>query len=233
MIYEYNYKVGIDDLDKYGNMSNRSIISLLEKVFSFKADECHLGINDMLNNNITCFLIDWYINVINRPKYSNELIVKTWIRKYENNYFYCDFEIFLNNKVIINVTSKWGLIDIKTKSLVPITESFISKMGDINKKSLFTFELSKMTLLDNYSNSIKINIRKSDLDFNNHVNNVKYFDYIKELGSDKEYNNIRITYRKEIKYDDEIYLYYQKIDNNNYYVIKDSNDIVKTIIECS
>ena len=60
--------------------------------------------------------------------------------------------------------------------------------GNDDSKSTFEEkELKHLNPLDTYEKKEKIIIRKSDLDFNGHVNNVKYFDYSNYI-SKKDYS---------------------------------------------
>ena len=125
------------------------------------------------------------------------------------------------------------LIDLVTRKPIEITDDIKDAFGIHNELEVFIDEeFETIKPLDTYDKKLKINIRKSDLDFNNHVNNIKYFDYLNELGFNKNYNDVRISYLKEIKEDEDVSIYMSEVEDTDHYLIKNSNDEIKTIIEC-
>ena len=83
---------------------------------------------------------------------------------------------------------------------------------------------SKLTPID--SDTYKI--RRFDIDINKHVHNLNYLNFAYELlpfdvFMGDELNNLKITYKKEIKYGETIksYLYF---DNNTYTIVTKSED---------
>ena len=230
MEFEFKYKIGVDEVNKKFELTNKAIITLFQNTASFHSDSIHYGIMDVLRTLLTWFLIDWKVKVIKRPKYGDVVTIKTWGRDFYKAFAYMDFELYVNDELYIKATSKWVLYNIKTKSYEEIPEELLDLYGN-NTKRVFNDDLDHMKVLDNYSDKTKITIRKSDLDFNNHVNNTKYFDYLNDYYDFDEFNDFRITYRKEIKENDIIYLCHEKIDNKDYYVILDNDNNIETIIE--
>lgn len=232
MIYKRMHKIGVDEVNKDFLMTNKAIIVSFQNTMSFYADSVHYGILDVSKTKLTWFIIDWKLEVFKRPKYGEEVLIKTWGRDADNSYMYVDFELYANNELYAIGTAKMVLFNLENKSFEIISNDILKIFIDKDNKSVFKErKLEHMIPLDKYENINKVVIRKSDLDFNNHVNNVKYFDYLLEC-SNIEYNNVRITYRKEIKENEEIYLYHSRKQNKEYYLIKDSDENIKTIIEC-
>ncbi len=231
MAFKIKHKVGIDEVGKDLKMTNRSLIVLFQNTASFHSDSIHYGILDIAKTNLTWFVIDWKVKVLKRPKYGDELTIKNWSRDSYKCFSYLDFEIYVNGKLYVQATSKWVLYNYKNKSYENISDDLLELYGS-SKKKVFKEELDHMNPLDKYDHKKKIEIRKSDLDFNNHVNNVNYFNYLVDYSEASEYSCFRITYRKEIKEDEIVFLCHSKVNNIDFYAIIDQNDDVKTIIEC-
>ena len=104
---------------------------------------------------------------------------------------------------------------------------------ELEKNVFNELEIEKLKELDEYNNEINYLIRKSDIDINNHVHNLNYIDMAYEILDDaKEFNNVRISYKKEIKYEDKIKVESNIIDKKYYFVIKNiENNITHSLIE--
>jgi len=233
MAFERKHKIGIDEVNKNFEITNRSLIVDFLNTSSFHSDSINYGIMDIFRTYLTWFIIDWKVKVIKRPKYGDEVTIKTWGRNVYKCFSYRDFELYVNDELCAVATSKWVLFNIKNKGYENISEDILEKYNNDDSKCVFEEkELEHMKPLDNYEDKKKIVIRNSDLDFNNHVNNVTYFDYLLDYSDGKDYDEFRITYRKEILSDDEVYLCHSKIEDTDYYSIIDSDNNVKTIMEC-
>ncbi len=232
MVFERTHKVGVDEVNKELRMTNRALITTFQNSASFYSDSLNYGILDIPKTFLTWFVVDWKVEVLKRPMYGDEITIKNWNRDANNSFSHMDFEVYVKDKLCVKATSKWVLFNLKTKSYESISNELLKLYGGNGNKSVFEEkELPHMRTLEQYSKKKKIVIRKSDLDFNNHVNNVKYFDYLMDYSDGYEYDKLRITYRKEIKADDDVYLHYSKTDNKDLFAIIDKDNNVKTIIE--
>ena len=229
MAFERKHKIGVDEVNKDLQMTNRAIIVSFQNTGSFHSDSINYGILDIPKTNLTWFVVDWKVEVLKRPKYGDIATIKTWGRNAIRCYSYRDFELYVNKELYIRATSKWILFNVKTQEFETISEELLKLYGNDDTKSTFKEKkLKRINPLDNYESKKKITIKKSDLDFNGHVNNVKYFDYLIDYADVEEYDNFRITYRKEVKANEKIYLCSTK---NKYCIINDEG-IIKTLIEC-
>lgn len=233
MIFERKHKVGVDEVNGKLLMTNRAIIVSFENTASFQSDSIHYGILDIPQTFLTWFVIDWKVRVIRRPLYGDELTIRTWGRDAARSFSYRDFEIYVNGELYVQATSKWALLNVRTRTFETVSEQLLQRYG--NEDGLSTFaerELEHMAVLEEYDSKTEITVRKSDLDFNGHVNNVKYFDFLIDYADAPEYSSFRITYRKEIKKKDRVFLCHSSHGDKDLYAITDGEGQVKTIIEC-
>jgi medium-chain acyl-[acyl-carrier-protein] hydrolase len=229
MAFETRHKIGLDEVNKELFMTNRAIIVAFQNTGSFHSDSINYGVLDIPKTHLTWFVLDWKVEIIKRPKYGDEIKIITWGRNAARCFSYRDFEIYVNNELYVRATSKWVLLNTQKKTYEEVSQELLDLYGNDDTKSTFPEKrLNHMKVLDKYDNKVKISIRKSDLDFNGHVNNVKYFDYLTDYANAKEYDNFRVTYRKEIKAKEKVYLCY----SDDKFCIIDDEGVVKTIIEC-
>lgn len=173
-------------------------------------------------------LLYWKIKTFKRPCWDTELIVKTWARKFEKVSSWRDFEVYDNDKNLICIgTTQWVLIDVKKKRPTKITEEMASKY-EIYEKSAFTEEI--VGRLDEEENMQKIYEYKAsrrDIDTNHHVNNVVYLELAYDaLPQDMkmDFENFEIYYKKQIKQNDIISVYYKDVNNVHTVCIKSKDE---------
>ena len=80
-------------------------------------------------------------------------------------------------------------------------------------------------------------IQRRDIDINQHMHNLSYLDMAYEILPDniynnKVFNNIRIVYKKEILYGENVECYYEE-QNNKHIITAKSQDNINAIIELS
>ena len=230
-MFSTNYEIGVDNLDKNRIVTDKEIFRILENAFAKHSNSLKVGLEDIIKMGYTIVLLSWKLEINNRPKYKDKLKVNTWVKETSKMYFYRDFEIIINDDVAVKATSKWMLLDIKTFKPVMNLE-LIKKQNPIDKDVFETRDIKRLKELDNYSKKLKYNIRKSDIDLNNHVHNLNYIDMALEVIDDKYYSNIEIEYLKEIKYNDKIIVMSEKI-NDKYYIkiYNETNNVTSALIE--
>lgn len=226
MIFTNNFRIGLSILTNDNYISNKGFLSLLQDIAEMHSSSVGYGITDIEKTNYSWALLNWKIKIITRPKYGEIITINTWSRYSTKLYSYRDFEI-LNSKgeVIAIATSKWILIDVQKGRVSKIEEELISKYNAENKSVFNIIDLPTLEEPTNYTNSIEYKIRKSDIDINNHVNNLCYLDIAYEAFPDDMYklnqcNEFEILYKHQIKLDDKITAHYSFENNTNYIVVK-------------
>ena len=67
------------------------------------------------------------------------------------------------------------------------------------------YSLGRLHVREKYSEHKKVTIRKTDIDVNQHVNNLNYLHLFSELMDfGEQFNHFRIVYKKEIKYGEKV-----------------------------
>lgn len=238
MIFKEDFKIGIKDVKNEFYVGNKYILECLENIASRHSDIAGYGMNNIFETKLTWVLLEWKLQVIKRPKYGDIMTVHTWARSKEKCYSCRDFEVYntVGEKCAI-ASSKWLLIDIKRGKPVRIEDDMIAKYNPEYNRSVFeNLNFIKLEELEKYQKYQNYEIRRSDIDINGHMHNLNYIDFIYNSLSNedfnKEYDNLRVTYKKEIKFGNKVNYYYLKINNKHHVVVKDDdNKNVHAIIE--
>lgn len=209
MIFESYYTVGIRDISKENEATNKAILSYFEDVACKHSDSVGFGIKDIYNTNVVWVLMDWKLKVIRRPIYGQTIKVTTWSRKIEKCHAYRDFATYDGQGNLLAVaTSKWVLLEANTRKIQKVTEEIGGRYQTEKLEHVFDEELDKMNEPEKIDSSLQLKVRKTDIDINNHVNNLNYLDLAYEILPieiyNKNFKNIRIMYKHQISPEDVI-----------------------------
>lgn len=238
MIYKEKFKLGLKDIGKNNKIKNRAILECLENIGSYHSDIAGYGANDTKTTKVSWILLEWKLQVLDRPTYGDELEIHTWARGINKFFTYRDYEIYnKDNKLCAIATSKWALINIETGKLVRLTEEIINKYNPEDKYVFSEPDIEKLELPNESDSLLEYTVIRKDIDINKHMHNLYYLDLAyealpEEIYEKRPFDNVRITYKKEIKLGDVVKCEYSQL-NNKYVVVIKSEDkkIVHAIIE--
>lgn len=231
MFVEHKFFVGARDINSLKELTNTGLLSYLEDIACIHSEMVGYGLTNIEIVKKTWILLSWKIKVIKRPKFSDELIVKTWSRKIDKFYAYRDFEVYdQDNNLIAIATSKWVFIDIQKGKIIKISEEVSSVYKQENISVFDEEEIEKLQEpAGECLNKINYAITKNMIDINNHLHNIYYMDLAKEvlpndISFSLEANEFEIMYKHEIKFGEKIKVMYQKLENDYYVVIKNEEE---------
>lgn len=239
MIVEQEYQVKLSEIGKDNKATNKTILSYLEDIGGLHSNMVGNGILDIPRTHLTWVLLEWKVKIIRRPNYAEKIKVTTWSRHSIKCYAYRDFEIFdeNGNKIVI-ASSKWALIDVEKGKIVKVEDSLISKYRpELDKTSFLDEEFEKLKEPEQYLSEIEYQVKRADIDVNDHMHNLNYLDLVNEvlpenLYKEKDFDDVRITFRKEIKLCEKVRCKYAVQENSHIVVIKSEDDkVLHAIIE--
>ena len=239
MKFEAKHIVGVRDIGVNNQMTNAAILSILEEVASTHSSTCGYGVNDINIKKKVWFLMDWKLKVLDRPKYEDEILVKTWARPIDKHVFYTyrDFEIFLNGKLVVICSSKWVLFDLNTNKIMRIPENIL-ELYKPERESVFNEdEILKLKEPEEKSFYLDYEVRRRDIDVNKHMHNLNYLKLAyevlpEEIYEKEELNNVRIMYKHQIRLGDKVKSCYSNINGKHNISIKSADEkILYAIVE--
>lgn len=238
MIYTEKFKIPLKDIGKDNKIKNRAILEVLENVACYHSDLVGYGVNNIKETKVTWILLDWKLKVINRPTYGQVLTVSTWGKGMNKFFTYRDYEIYDNNNNLCAIaTSKWALIDTEKGKMSRLTENIINAYKPEKKNVFEEKSLDKVKIPEEFSNTIKYEVIRKDIDINKHMHNLYYLDLAYEALPDEVYNKrpfdfVRITYKKEIKLGEKVNCKYVEQDGKYVIVIKSEDEtVIHAIVE--
>lgn len=238
MIYTEKFKIPLKDIGKDNKIKNRAVLEILENIACYHSDLVGYGVNNIKETKVTWILLDWKLKVINRPTYGQVLTVNTWGKEMNKFFTYRDYEIYdKNNNLCAIATSKWALIDTEKGKMSRLTENIINAYKPEKKTVFEENSLDKVKIPEEFSNTIKYEVIRKDIDINKHMHNLYYLDLAYEALPDEIYNKrpfdyVRITYKKEIKLGEKVNCKYVEQDGKYVIVIKSEDEtVIHAIVE--
>ena len=121
--------------------------------------------------------------------------------------------------------------NIETGKMERITDEILSKYQPESNKCVFEDEtFDKIKELDNYERESKYTVKRGDIDVNHHMHNINYLDLANEAlpnevyDNEKEFNNFKISYKKEIKLGETVKCKYSFVNNTHVICVKSEDD---------
>lgn len=241
MIYKENFKIGLKDVWKGNEVSNKALLEYLEDIAGYHSDSVGYGVNTSDETHLTWLLLDWKVKVIKRPQYGQILDIHTWSRHIVKCYAYRDFEVYdNNNELCVIASSKWLLVNNQTGKITKVEPEIANKYESELDKSVFKEkEIEKLKIPEFYKSSIIYQTKRKDIDVIGHMHNLYYLDLAYEaLPEDvyekRPFDNIRIMYKKEIKLGDTVICKYAyEIDKHIVVIQSEDEKMLHAIIELS
>lgn len=229
MVFTENFKILSKDVGRENLIINRGILEILENIGAHHADFAGHGVNDIERIGLSWVILDWKVRVLKRPKYGQNLTVKTWGRIMDEHqkqiFTYREYEILdEEGNICVIATSKWVMMDTHTWRLARLGDDILEKYGPEDKYLFESPEIEKLKVPTEFSNEITYKVSRKDIDYNGHVHNLYYLDLAYEalpedVFNNRPYDDFRISYKKEIKLGDIIKCKYSFIDDMHYVTI--------------
>lgn len=239
MIVEFNYNPILEDFNKNRTLKIPAIMKILENAGTKHTDAVGDNILDSSNKGLTWILTDWYVEIKSCPTYGDKILSKTW-SQFTTTTFGCarDFELYANEKLAAIASTRWVLLDLKTERPTKIDKEWFTIYQSEDKSVFDNPRLPKTENVTEFLSEKTLEIRRGDIDFNDHVHNLTYLDYALEaipqdVYDKMDFTKIRISYKSAVKQNDKIVCKYAFVNEKHIVNIFDQNNELKAVIELS
>lgn len=197
-MYSIDMKVKFSEAAKDMKMN---IYNIMEAFQECSVEQSEAVGNGALNNKFTnkvWLLLGWDIEVKRYPKFMETVKINTMPRQFHAMLGYRDFEMLdADGDIIAKAHSIWILYDSEKMRISKVSKEMEDAYG-VDECELDSYYTScKIFPKADYENETEIKVKRSDLDFNGHVNNVVYGRYIMDaLDTDMRPKHMKIYYKK-------------------------------------
>jgi medium-chain acyl-[acyl-carrier-protein] hydrolase len=229
LITSKNYNVHYYEIDAKKRALISTIMNYLMDICSVQSDSHGVGVDYLIDNNKGWILTQWNIKLNRYPVYGEEVKVSTRANSFYKYYAYrTNYIEDSSSNLIVDGRSIWLLVDTNKRRPIKVSDDMYQAYN-ISKDETERFTHTSLKPLESWDNEKVFDVRYSDIDTNQHVNNVKYVSWIIEsipldIALDYEMCEITVVYKKETYYGHKINVHTKIEKSENGYVCK--HDII-------
>ena len=207
-----NFIVRSIDCDPSTHLRLSSLFEYLQETALYSAESQGNGYRQMLKAGYALLISRVKIRIAHMPLWGESPSISTWLKGYEpekvawQDYVMRD----ASGNAIAEATSSWLCIDLKTGKSVPHFENPFRFQETPGLHAISeTIDLLEPTGMPEHV--LTKQVRYSDLDFNKHVNNCRYADWVIDALSLEEIKarpirSIQMNYLSQVPYDAKVAL---------------------------
>ena len=210
-MYKKEFIISNNDVDYRFNLKPANLYRIFQDIALKATEEVGSDSISLSKRGIDWVITRMDVEIKRLPRCNEKITVCTYPGKdlamLYPRYFYISDE---NNNVIIRASSIWALIDAKTRKVI-VDKDTIKKLPP--ETSEYELPLPGKIAASEEKNLIETRtIHYSDLDFNCHMNNVRYVELLMDVHDFEFYKThrptfISLNYMKEIREKDKVSVY--------------------------
>ena len=218
--YLRNYYITNECMDIDYKLTPIGVITFFQDSFAQYLTTKYLAAFDIIKDNmywvISGFDIEYEKSM---PFWSEPVVVDIWVSEVKPAKLYTDFTLSHDGEIFAKGNSCWYVLDKDTKRPIPMSR-ISHKFDVINQFVLGEHKHYGSNNIKTQINEISHKINLSDIDFNNHVNNISYIRIaLSAITDGYKYNhtlkNLNIRFIKESYLDETLICKtYNTHDNN-------------------
>lgn len=178
--FEKSYTIPVYDSDSNGRLSAFSLFNYIQDIASEHAELLHFGRDDLNRSNQFWILSRIYAEIETFPLWGETVILRTWPRGTEGLFALRDIEAHLKDGgKVAGATTSWVIVDSSTRR-PQRPDTLLERMNlDFpDKRSTIRNAGKPGPIAQPFTESPTFIVKPSDLDVNQHVNNVKYIQWV-------------------------------------------------------
>lgn len=239
MFIETPYQRRYEDFRKDGKMRLGAILKAFEVAGSRHCDTVGDNILVDTKEGKAWIMTDWFVEIDTFPMVNQEIKIRTWVEPITQILFSNrHFEVIADEKVCVRCIGRYVIVDLATGRPQKIGPDFAEQY---KLEEQYAIQMQKPPRLisvapEAFTNEIAINVRRSDIDYNDHVHNLTYLDYAfealpHEVYKAYDFKGFRISYKMAVKPHEKLVCKYAFVEDKHVCCIFDTDGGLKTQVE--
>lgn len=152
-----------------------SLLNLLQDTAWMHATHLGQGHAETLEGKTAWVLTRQKVMMTKWPSWGEKITLRTWVRPLQGPFAVRDFEIISGEVIIGTCSTSWVLMSMETRTaiLTPLEIPFEPRTD-----YRLPYDAKKVLISHALEPRAKIEVRNSDLDMNEHVNNTRYVQWL-------------------------------------------------------
>lgn len=200
------FEIRYYEINKYHEATPVAILNYLEETAIAHSKSVGNGFEKLKTEGNGWIVTNWYIEMERYPKHEEKILIETWSAGFNKFYALREYLIKDNSGDIIGrATSQWVFFDINKRRPIRIPQDICGAYNSIEGERSIDINFKDFKGINDVTWSKEFYVRRSDIDTNDHVNNVRYVDWMLETIPREFYNDyilktIEVVYKKETCY---------------------------------
>lgn len=200
-VFQRTYSLRSSDFDKFSQIKPSAVLDLFQTVAGLHAESLGVGFEAMQEKGLLWVILKVKYELIAMPQSYDNVTVRTWPKEPKRLDFQRNYEILdEKGEIIIKGASQWAVIDKNTRKLARVTDVY-KNIDAFYEKDVFEEKLIRVPDFDESTPEITVSSSFCEFDTNNHVNNIRYADYVMNAINPQKPLNIKklqLDFHKEI-----------------------------------
>jgi medium-chain acyl-[acyl-carrier-protein] hydrolase len=228
-VHKELFQIRAYEIDPRGFASVQTICDYLQEVAANHANKLGVSVHLLFSQKLTWVLSRLHIHINRYPEWGEQVTVETWPSVAYGKFAERDFLIYdQKGEKIVQAVASYMVIDLKVFQPIKIPDFMLNIQRPERERALNT-TFPKLPGVQHADLEKTFNVRFSDLDVNQHVNNVRYIEWGAEtipidIWRSHQIHELEISFRSETKYGDRVCVSAQKIKNQFLHDIHSEKD---------
>ena len=197
-----SYEAGVTN-----HVSLPTLCNYMQEIAGLNADSLGWGIRKLQEEGLTWMLSRLHLKVSRYVPWGERITLRTWPSGMKGRLVAtrCFQGADADGGEVLQAHSEWLYVDMRAQRIAKLPENFADLVPPDTPDIPFADIGGKIASLPSITSSVEVRVRHSDLDFNDHVNNVHYAEWMLETVPDRVGpTEIDIVFRAAAKAGDEL-----------------------------
>ncbi len=209
-IWSHNFRISSYQVDRKGNLTLYALAGIFQEAAREHSRLLKFGYEDMIKYDWIWVLYRLKTRIFKIPHWEENILLQSWMVRRTRFVSRRDFEIFREGgERVVAAVSEWALVDVNTKKPVLLDKIDEGRAPFIPKKMALEKAPDRIPPVKNTISQSNYTVRYSDIDMNDHMNNMQYLRIILDSYSWEWLNShsaeiINVNFKTESKINDEL-----------------------------
>ena len=209
LIYRSTHRIKGYECDITGEITLPSLVNLMMDLSGQQSDSLGNTNDQMSERGLSWIIVQYDMQIERMPHRGEEIILETEAMSYNRFFTYRRFRAYdEREQLCVEVMTNFVMMDIETRKMVQIQKDLLTVYQDDEIRTMVRMQKPIQLEPENRKEQ-DFRVRYLDIDYNRHVNNAKYFDWIintidPKFIMDHQMAAVTIKYEKEVEYGNSI-----------------------------